>query len=169
MPKPKYTKEEVRLLASHPNEAQQYIDSTREYGGASIFLKDKKMIQPGESVYLVGKEPSKKTKAPVPTAYVGEGSAHPTLSAKQFASHFLRLKGETNNAKAVMGSWVDEENPRKGVQLDLSVGYKRQSSAEKKMVERNEDAAWDMKEMKNIRHEDVRHKYTDSPRPPKVD
>lgn len=165
--RPNYSKEEVRLLASHPAEAQKFIDSTRDYGGASMSLKTMKMAQPGESVYLVGKEPSQKTGKPVPTSYVDTGKSHPALNAQQFASHFLRLKGETNKSTAAMGSWVDEEAPHKGVQIDLSSGYKKKSSAEKKMVERNEDAAWDMKKMQNIRHEDVRHKYAEGPRPPK--
>ena len=42
-----YTKDEVRLLASHPNEAQKFIDSTRQHGGASMFLKSHKVIEPG--------------------------------------------------------------------------------------------------------------------------
>ena len=35
------------------------------------------------------------------------------------------------------------------------------------MIQRNEDAVWNMKKMENIRHEDVRGKYTITPRPPK--
>ena len=67
-----------------------------------------------------------------------------------------------------MGSWVDEEAPEKGVQIDLSAGYKTKKAAEKKMVERNEDAIFDLKNMKNIRNEDVRQKYSSEPRPTKV-
>ena len=163
-----YTKDEVRLLASHPGEAQKFIDRTKEHRGASMFLRSKKVIEPGQSTYLVGKEPSQKTGKSVPTEFVNKGSAHPGLSPKQFAQHFLRLSGESSRPTAVMGSWVDEEAPHKGVQVDLSAGFKTRKSAEKKMVERNEDAVWDMKSMANIRHEDVRHKYTDTPRPPKV-
>lgn len=166
--RPEYTKEEVRLLASRPAEAQSFIDSTRDFGGASMSLKTMKMAQPGDSVYLVGKEPSKRTGEPVPTEFASQGETNPSLSAKQFAEHYLRLRGETDSPTAAMGSWVDEENKHKGVQIDLSSGYKRQSTAEKKMVERNEDAVWDMKNMQNIRHEDVRHKYTDTPRPEKT-
>lgn len=165
--RPDYSKEETRLLASHPNEAQKFIDSTREYGGASMFLKNMKMAQPGESVYLVGKEPSQKTGKAVPTAFESQGSTHPSLSPKQFASHFLRLQGETKKPTAVMGTWVDEEAKHRGVQIDLSAGYKKKQSAEKKMIDRNEDAVWDMKKMQNIRHEDVRKKYTKTPRPKK--
>ena len=35
------------------------------------------------------------------------------------------------------------------------------------MITRNEDAIWDMGKMENIRHEDVRGKYTKEPRPAK--
>lgn len=165
--RPNYTKEETRLLASRPAEAQSFIDSTREHGGATMSMKTMKMATPGDTAYVVGKEPSIKTGEPVPTAFESVGQAHPSLSPKQFAEHFLRLKGETRNPSAAMGSWVDEEAPHKGVQIDLSAAYKKRSTAEKKMIERNEDAVWDMKTMSGIRHEDVRHKYTDTPRPVK--
>lgn len=165
--RPSYSKEEVRLLASKPAESQAFIDSTREHGGASMNLKTMKMAQEGDTAYIVGKEPSRKTGKPVPTEFEDEGKSNPSLSAQQFAKHYLRLRGETNNPSAAMGSWVDEEAPHKGVQIDLSAAYKRKPTAERKMVERNEDAVWDMKTMSPIRHEDVRHKYSDSPRPAK--
>jgi len=165
--RPEYTKEEVRTLASNPKGAQDFINSTREHGGATMSLATGKLAQPGDSAYIVGKEPSKRTGQAVPTAFESAGSSHPSLSAKQFASHFNRLKSESSGRNAAMGSWVDEEAPHKGVQLDLSTAYKTKASAEKKMVNRNEDAIWDMKNMKNIRNEEVRHKYTPEPRPEK--
>ena len=173
--RPDYTKEEVRLLASHPEQAQRFVDSTRENGGASIFLKDARMPDVGsEKMYVVGSEPSQKTKETVPTRYENQGTGNANISPKQFASHFLRLKSEATRAsgqikpQAMMGSWVDSQNPKKGVQMDLSVGLKNKQQAEKKMVTRNEDAIFDVKNISDIRHEDVRHKYTDTPRPPKA-
>lgn len=164
---PNYSKEEVRLLASNPGGAQEFIDSTRQHGGATMSLSTGRMIRPGDTAYIVGKEPSQRTGKPVPTAFESVGESHPSLSAKQFASHFLRLKSETKDPRAAMGSWVDEEAPKKGVQIDLSAAHKRRSDAEKKMITRNEDAIWDMKKMENIRHEDVRGNYTKTPRPAK--
>ena len=165
---PEYTKEEVRLLASNPKGAQDFIDSTRNYGGASINLQSGKLAQPGDKLYLVGKEPSQKSGHPVPTEFESQGSAHPTLSAKQFASHFLRLKGHTSDPKAMMGSWVDSKDKEKGVQIDLSTGHKYKKSAEKKMIDRNEDAVWNMKSMRNIRNEAARKRHgITEPRPPK--
>jgi hypothetical protein len=171
-----YTKEEHRLLVEHPQAAQDFIDSTRENSGASIFLKDARLPAVGsENMFVVGKEISQKTKKSVPTQYENRGTDNRNLSAKQFASHFLRLKGEatrpsgTVKPQAMMGSWIDQKNPKKGIQMDLSVGLKKRGQAEKKMIERNEDAIFDVKNIADIRHEDVRHKYTDTPRPPKED
>ena len=166
-PSTKYSKEEVRLLASNPKGAQEFIDSTKNYGGATMSLATGSMIRPGDKAYIVGKEPSQKTGKPVPTAFESVGQSHPGLSAKQFASHFVRLRGESKDPRAAMGTWVDEEAPHKGVQIDLSAAHKRRSDAEKKMITRNEDAIWDMGKMENIRHEDVRGKYTKEPRPAK--
>jgi hypothetical protein len=166
-PRTDYSKEETRLLASNPQGAQDFISSTRDYGGATMSLSTGKMIRPGDKAYIVGKETSEKTKQPVSTAFENPGQSHPGLSAKQFSSHFVRLKSETKNPRAAMGTWVDEEAKNKGVQIDLSAAYKTRSSAEKKMVERNEDAIWDMGKMKNIRNEEIRGKYTKDPRPKK--
>jgi hypothetical protein len=170
----KYTKEETRLLATHPNEAQGFLNSTRENEGASLYLKSMNLIQPGDPVYLVGKEPSERTGKPVRTRYVDKGNANPSLSTKQFAEHLVRLKKEApTDPKAVMGSWIDTKTPestKKGVQMDLSGAYKDREVAEKKMIDRNEDAIADASNyFANIYHEDVRHKYTDTPRPSKED
>ena len=171
-----YTREEHRLLVEKPAAAQGFIDSNREHGRASIFLQDAKLPNVGEqNLYIVGKEPSVKTGKTVNTQYENQGTENRNLSAKQFASHFLRLKGEATSKagnvkpQAMMGSWIDSKNPKKGIQTDLSVGLQKRGSAEKKMIERNEDAIFDVKNVADIRHEDVRHKYTDTPRPPKED
>lgn len=171
------TKEEHRLVVENPKPAQDFIDSTREHGGASIFLRDKRLPEVGsENMYVVGKERSVKTKEPVKTKYENAGTNNRNLSVKQFASNFLRLKDEatyrtSGNVKpeAMMGSWIDSKNPHKGIQMDLSVGLRKRSDAEKKMVDRNEDAIFDVKNVADIYHEDVRHKYKDTPRPPKED
>lgn len=165
------SKKAVRLLAEHPDKAQAFLDSTHENGGASMFLNDKSMVNYGDKTYIVGKEPSKKTKKAVPTEFEDVGSPSPHLSALQFASHFNRLKPHANSKKALMGSWVDkssEENRAKGVQIDLSGGYIGRKAAETRMIDRNEDAISDAENgFADIRNEDVRHKYTDTPRPPK--
>ena len=172
----KYTKEEHRLLVENPQAAQDFIDSTRDNGGASIFLKDSRLPDVGsESMYVVGKEPSQKTGEPVATQYENRGTHDRNLSAKQFASHFLRLREEARRSsgnikpQAMMGSWINSKEPEKGIQMDLSVGLKNRNQAERKMVDRNEDAIFDVKNIEDIYHEDVRHKYTDTPRPPKED
>lgn len=171
-----YSKEEHRLLVENPKAAQDFIDSTRENSGASIFLKDQRLPDVGsENMYVVGRETSQKTKKPVPTQYENKGTKNRNLSAKQFASNFLRLREEarrpSGNVKpqAMMGSWINSKEPKKGIQMDLSVGLKKRSQAEKKMIDRNEDAIFDVKNIADIYHEDVRHKYTDTPRPPKED
>jgi len=170
--RPNYTKEETRLLASNPKGAEDFIHSTNNYGGASINLTSGNVIQPGEKAYLVGKEPSKLSGHPVDTAFESAGTSSPKLNPKQFASHFLRLQGHATDAKAVMGSWVDSKSNKsrkKGVQIDLSTGHKYQKTAEKKMISRNEDAVWNMHNMRNIRNEAARKRHgITEPRPPKV-
>lgn len=170
------TREEHRVVVENPAETQGFIDSTRENGGASIFLRDKRLPDVGsENMYIVGREPSQKTKKTVDTQYENRGTLDRNLSAKQFASHFLRLRGEATSKsgrikpQAMMGSWIDSDNPEKGIQMDLSVGLKKRPYAEKKMIDRNEDAIFDVKNIADIRHEDVRHRYTNTPRPPKED
>jgi hypothetical protein len=168
---PEYSKDQVRLLASNPQGAQDFIHSTNNYGGASINLASGKVAQPGENLFLVGKEPSQRSGYSVPTQFEGAGSLNPNISAHQFSSHFLRLKGETSDPKAMMGSWVDtksKKSRKKGVQIDLSTGHKYQKTAEKKMITRNEDAVWNMKNMRNIRNEAARKRHgITEPRPPK--
>lgn len=173
------SKEEHRLIVEHPEKVQAFLDSTHTHGGASMFLNDMSMVQGGQKMYLVGKEPSRKTKEPVPTQYEDKGSLTPKLSAQQFANHFLRLKEEATTKsgtvakKAMIGSWINKKTKKqtkKGVQMDLSGGYVDRKTAEKKMIDRNEDAIADAsKYFEDIYHEDVRHKYTDTPRPKKED
>ena len=80
-------------------------------------------------------------------------------------------KLHAKNKKALMGSWIDTKSPehtKKGVQIDMSGGYKDRPTAEMKMISRNEDAIVDAsKGFEEIRHEDVRHKYENTPRPAK--
>ena len=170
------TKQEHRLVVEHPAETQGFIDSTREHGGASMFLRNKRLPDVGsENMYIVGREPSRKTGKTVDTVYENRGTNNRNLSVKQFASNFLRLKDEatfkSGNVKpeAMMGSWINPKEPEKGIQMDLSVGLKSRKRAEKKMIERNEDAIFDVKKADDIYHEDVRKKYTNTPRPPKGD
>lgn len=164
------SKQEVRLLAGNPAQAQSFIDSTKNYGGASMFLKDMSMPQPGDKVYIVGKEKSQKTGGSVPTAFENPGQGH--ITPRQFAYHFNRLKMETADPKAMVGSWVDaatKKGKAKGVQIDLSTGYKQKRRAEDKMIERNEDAIWNMNSMRNVRNEAVRKRRgVTEPRPPKT-
>ena len=71
-----YSKEEVRLLAKHAGSAQEFIDSTRQHGGATISLHSAELIKPGQSAYIVGKEGSERTKEAVPTKFESAGQPH---------------------------------------------------------------------------------------------
>jgi hypothetical protein len=170
--RPSYSKEEVRVLASNPNGAQNFIDSTNNYGGATINLKSGQVANPGDRLHLVGKEPSKLSGHPVDTEFESVGKSHPKLSAKQFASHFVRLSAHAADDKASMGSWVDNKSNKsrkKGVQIDLSTGHRYKRTAEKKMISRNEDAIFSMHNMRATRNEAARKRHgITEPRPPKV-
>jgi len=160
-------KREVRTLAEHPQEAQDFIDSTHNFNGASMNLKSMKMPQPGDKMFIVGGETSKNTGKRVDTEYVDQGSSSPRLEPRQFAKHFNRLKMEAGDPKAMMGSWIDtksKKNTRKGVQIDMSTGHINRKPAEDKMLERGEDAIWNMGSMRNIRNEAVRKRRGTGPR-----
>lgn len=159
------SKREVRTLAEHPNKAQAFIDSTKNYGGASMNLSNMSMPQPGDKVFIVGKEPSKRTGLPVDTKYENPGEAK--LTPRQFSFHFNRLKTESSDPKAMMGSWFDTKTKKsraKGTQIDLSTGYAQKKRAEDKMIERGEDAIWNMKSMRNVRNEATRKRRGLPPR-----
>ena len=164
-----YTSHEVKFLIQNSKSAEDFLHATNNFGGASVNLSSGKVAQPGEKVYLVGKEPSKLSGHPVDTAFEDAGTKSPKLNIKQFASHFLRLKEHATDEKAMMGSWVDPKAKEKGVQIDLSTGHKYKKAAERKMIMRNEDAVWNMHNMRNIRNEAARkrHGITET-RPPKV-
>lgn len=63
------SKKAVRLLASNPKAAQDFITSTHENKGASMFLHDMSMVNYGDKMNIVGKEPSKITGKAVPTTH----------------------------------------------------------------------------------------------------
>ena len=158
------SKREVRTLAEQPQAAQDFINSTRDFGGAFINLNSMKLAQPGEKMHIVGKEKSQRTGMPVNTEYA---PGQTTLTPRQFSMHFNRLKHETKDKKAMMGSWVDSSSKKskaKGVQIDLSTGYAQKKRAEDKMIERGEDAIWNMKSMRNVRNEAVRKRRGLPPR-----
>ena len=163
------SKREIRTLAENPQAAQSFIDSTKNFGGASMFLHDMSMPQPGDKMHIVGKESSSRTGKPVPTAFENPGEGH--ITPRQFSYHFNRLKAEANGPKSMMGSWVDSKTKKsaaKGVQVDMSTGYKQKKRAEGKMIERNEDAIWNMGSMRNIRNEAARKRHgITEPRPAK--
>jgi hypothetical protein len=123
-----------------------------------------KLAKPGESMHIVGKEKSQRTGLPVDTAYA---PGQNTLTPRQFSMHLNRLKTETKDKKAMMGSWVDNSSKKsraKGVQVDLSTGYAQKKRAEDKMLERGEDAIFSMKNMRNTRNEAVRKRRGLGPR-----
>jgi len=157
---------ETSFLAAHPDRAQAFIDSTREYGGASMNLKDMSMPSPGDKVYITGKEPSKKTGESVDTEYINPGKSE--ITPRQFAFHFNRLKNETNDKKAMIGSWFHTKNKKtkaKGTQIDLSTGYAKKKVAEDKMVARGEDSLWNMESMRHVNNQAVRNRRGMGPRP----
>jgi hypothetical protein len=163
------SKEDTRLLAENPSRVQDFINSTKDFGGASINLNSMKLAKPGDALHIVGKEPSKNTGEAVPTAFLNPGESK--ITPRQFAQHFNRLKNETVNPNAMMGSWVDNSTKKgkaKGVQIDLSVGHRYKKHAEDKMIKRNEDAIFSMSNMRNTRNEAARKRHgITEPRPPK--
>lgn len=139
-----------------PEGAKAFIKSTRDNGGASMFLHNGKMPDVGnEKLYVVGQEPSQRTHKPVPTVMESPG-AHSKLNPTQFAAHFARLKAEatrpdgTVHPKAMIGSWRNPKDPEAGIHIDMSAGYKTKKTALNKGKERGEKAIFDVKHVKDI-------------------
>lgn len=124
---------------TNANQGESFNLNTKQFASAQ-----------SEGRYVVGGESDPKGKR-IKTKYVNRGRKTPQLSAADAASHIERASLATKNASgAHLGSWVDPENTKKGVQMDVSSIFSDKKKAESVMEKRNEDAMWDLKTNQNI-------------------
>ena len=84
------------------------------------------------------------------TKKVSTGKKDPKVSANEVMKFSEKVRMGTKDKNVNIGSWVDPENPKSGVQLDASRVYKSKTEATKKMEERKEDAMYNVQTYENV-------------------
>jgi hypothetical protein len=84
------------------------------------------------------------------TKKVNTGSKDPKVSANDVSKFSEKIRLGTKDKNVKIGSWVDEDNVKSGVQLDASRVYTDKAEATKVMEDRKEDAMYDIKNNVNI-------------------
>jgi hypothetical protein len=136
--------------------ALQFNATTQKYGGASMDVKTGEMLNIGEAnTVLIGGEKDTAGKR-IPTTYYGKtrkgGAAKPVdMSPSDVMKERRRVKSLTGNRPgAVLGSYVSEDEPHKGVQMDASAGVSDRSKVIPTLRDRNEEAGFDLMSGENI-------------------
>jgi hypothetical protein len=93
--------------------------------------------------YAVGGERDAKGRR-INTKKVSTGSKDPKISANEVSKFSEKIRMGTKDKNVNIGSWVDPDNIKSGVQLDASRVYKDKAEATKKMEERKEDAMYNV-------------------------
>lgn len=154
----KFRKQEMqRVLTEKPDfenpllSAIQFDQYTQEHGGATMDPKTFQILEPGKTdVVLVGGEKDASGKR-IPTTYYGKTRKGSQPSSTRLspaevlkeAGRITRLTG--SRPGAMVGSYISEDEPHKGVQLDASAGITDRSQVIPTLAARNEESAWDNK------------------------
>jgi hypothetical protein len=120
--------------------------------GESFNLNTKQFASavPSEGRYVVGGESDPKGKR-IKTKYLNRGRKNPQMTAAEATQSMQRASLATKNAEGVhLGSWIDPDNTKKGVQIDVSRVFADKKKATDTMENRGEDAMWDLKTSQNI-------------------
>jgi hypothetical protein len=99
--------------------------------------------------YAVGGERDAKGRR-INTKKVSTGSKDPKISANDAAKFAETVRLGSKDKNVNIGSWVDPEKPKSGVQLDASRVYTSKKEATKKMEERKEDAMYNVQTYENV-------------------
>jgi hypothetical protein len=140
------------LAKAHPAvSAAIFAERTNKNRGESYNLREDKFAEENKSGrYVVGGENDPKGNR-IRTQYLDTGHDNPQMTADDAAKHIERVRLATKDAKgAQLGSWVNEEEKAKGVQMDASRAFSSKSQANRLMEARGEDAMWDTKTYENI-------------------
>lgn len=139
--------------------AVQFASNTREDGGATMNVTTNKVASPGDPINFVGAEPDPRTGTKIPTQTVQ------SLTPADVLHHKARIAAVSqNNPRMNIGSWKNRDG---SVDIDASGGYDSQTHAKDLVISRNEDAGWDMKNMRNFNNEGIRKRRKMGPRPPR--
>jgi hypothetical protein len=147
----------TKVGESHPLiSALQFNASTKQYGGASMDVHTGEMLNVGEAdTVLIGGEKDTSGKR-IPTTYYGKSrkgsTAKPAdMNPAQVMQERRRVKSLTGNRPGVvLGSYVSEDEPHKGVQIDASAGISDRSQVIPTLKARNEEAGFDLKSGENV-------------------
>ena len=125
---------------TNANQGESFNLNTKQFASA----------MPSEGRYVVGGESDPKGKK-IRTKYLNRGRKNPKMTAAEATQNMQRAPLATKNAEgAHLGSWVDPENTKKGVQMDVSRVFSDKKKATETMENREEDAMWDLKTNQNI-------------------
>ena len=137
---------------AHPAvSAAIFAERTNKNMGESYNLRKDTFAGEGKGGrYVVGGEYVPKGNR-ISTQYLDTGHDNPQMTAEDAAKHIERVRLATKDAPgAQLGSWINEEEKAKGVQMDASRAFSSKSKATKLMENRGEDAMWDTKTYENI-------------------
>jgi hypothetical protein len=101
------------------------------------------------SGYAVGGERDSKGRR-INTQKVNKGTKDPKVNANDVSKFSEKVRMGTSDKNVNIGSWVDPEKPKSGVQLDASRVYTDKKEAIKKMESRKEDAMYNVQTYENI-------------------
>jgi hypothetical protein len=104
--------------------------------------------QPG-SGYAVGGERDVQGKR-INTKKISTGKKDPKISATDVSKFSEKVRMGTQAKDVKIGSWVDPDKVKSGVQLDATRVYKNKAEATNVMENRKEDAMWDVKKSEPI-------------------
>lgn len=150
--------------------AGRFVAATHEFGGATMNPRTGHVLEAGEDVHLVGGHADPQTGLKIPTRYYDQGVGNPHLSVAQAHAERIRTLILTQGQKdSGLGSWIDSQNPTKGVQVDNSTIFHDRRQAETATLARNEDAMFSMKDLSEPRNEEIRAARGLGPRPPRMD
>jgi hypothetical protein len=121
---------------------QLFAQQVSKTGGASMNLNSGRLVQPGQSGYMVGGE-SDRSGGAIPSWNVPESEFGPEHVSK-FAAH---VQDATGNARGMhVGGWKSDGQ----VYLDASRKVKRPKQATRMGKSRNQISVWDNKHMREI-------------------
>lgn len=148
--------------------AQQFIDSTKEHGGASFDVAKSHLYQWGEGEGIaIGGEPGRFGR-PVKTSYIGAKQARAgqdpvnEMNAEDIAYRMGKLRRQAKKVPdTLLGAWNPSEadiakakakgKDIRGINIDRSRIYPKGSAADKIFKQRpNEEAGTDMSDFETV-------------------
>ncbi len=127
--------------------AQQFVDNTREYGGATMNVHTRRVAQAGERGFFVGGQPDASGKR-IPT----ENVAPSDLTPETVENSRARIAAAAPDSNTLVGSWHDSnKGPSAPVEIDASGQFDNHRDAMRAATQRGERAVWNNRLMKEIR------------------